>query len=57
MRAIIGAVCFVLVTTAAWARPACAVHCAGPAPLLGLGFPAAVAVGGALFGARCLKKK
>ena len=56
MRAIIGAVCFVLATTAAWAVGA-AVHCTGPAPLLGLGFPAAVAVGGALFGARCLKKK
>ena len=34
-----------------------AVHCAGPAPLLGLGIPAAVAVGGALLGARFFKKK
>jgi hypothetical protein len=56
MRAILGAVSFFLVTTAAWAGPPCAVHCAGPAPLLGLGIPAAVAVGGALFGARFLKK-
>ena len=57
MRAILGAVSFFLVTAAAWARPPCAVHCPGPAPLLGLGIPAAVAVGGALFGARFLKKK
>lgn len=58
MRAILGAVSFFLATTAAWgAGPACAVHCSGPAPLLGLGIPAAVAVGGALFGARFLKKK
>ena len=59
MRAIFGAVSFFLVTAAAWAGvgPACAVHCPGPAPLLGLGIPAAVAVGGALFGARFLKKK
>ena len=58
MRAILGAVSFFLVTAAAWGGgPACAVHCAGPAPLLGLGIPAAVAVGGALFGARFLKKK
>ncbi len=57
MRAILGAVCFVLVTAPAWAAgPAC-VACKGPAPLLGLGIPAAVAVGGALFGARFLKKK
>ncbi len=56
MRAIIGAVCFLLATAPAWAVCA-SVTCKGPAPLLGLGFPAAVAVGGALFGARCLKKK
>jgi hypothetical protein len=57
MRVILGAVCFVLVTAPAWAAPAppCVV-CKGPAPLLGLGIPAAVAVGGALFGARFLKK-
>ena len=58
MRAILGAICFVLGTAPAWgtctsAQP----HCTGPAPLLGLGIPAAVAVGGALFGARFLKKK
>ncbi len=57
MRAILGAVSFFLLTTAAWARPPCAVNCAGPAPLLGLGIPAAVAVGGALLGARFFKKK
>ena len=56
MRAILGAVSFFLVTTAAWAGSPCIV-CKGPAPLLGLGLPAAVAVGGALFGARVLKKK
>jgi hypothetical protein len=55
MRAVFGAFCFVVVTTAAWAGPC--VTCRGPAPLLGLGIPAAVAVGGALFGARFLKKK
>jgi hypothetical protein len=56
MRIILGAVCFVLVTAPAWAQPPC-IACSGPAPLLGLGIPAAVAVGGALLGARFLKKK
>ncbi len=58
MRAILGAVCFFLPTAPAWAACTSAQpHCAGPAPLLGLGIPAAVAVGGALFGARFFKKK
>ncbi len=57
MRIILGAFCFVLAAAPAWASPPCAIHCAGPAPLLGLGIPAAVAVGGALFGARFVKKK
>ena len=58
MRAILGAVCFFLVTAPAWAGPCRRPSiCTGPAPLLGLGIPAAVAVGGALFGARFLKKK
>jgi hypothetical protein len=58
MRTIIGAACFVVVATAAWAQPPCPTSaCAGPAPLLGLGIPAAIAVGGALFGARFFKRK
>jgi hypothetical protein len=59
MRAILGAVCFVLVTGPALAAGCSSVspHCHAPAPLLGLGIPAAVAVGGALFGARFFKKK
>jgi hypothetical protein len=56
MRVILGAVSFFLMATAAWAAPAC-IACRGPAPLLGLGIPAGVAVGGALFGARFLKRK
>jgi hypothetical protein len=56
MRIILGAVCFVLVTAPAWAQPPC-IACSGPAPLLGLGIPAAVAVGGALLGVRFFKKK
>jgi hypothetical protein len=56
MRAIIAAACFFLATAPAWARPCASVTCKGPAPLLGLGFPAAIAAGAALFGARCLKK-
>ena len=58
MRAILGAVSFFLATAPAWGRGRRApILCTGPAPLLGLGIPAAVAVGGALFGARFLKKK
>ncbi len=61
MRAMLGAICLVMAAAPAWAKkcPPCANDpaCAGPAPLLGLGIPAAVAVGGALFGARLLKKK
>ena len=56
MRAILGSISFLLVATAAWAGAPCIV-CRGPAPLLGLGLPAAVAVGGALFGTRFFKKK
>lgn len=56
MRIVLGAVCFFLATAPAWAQPPCTV-CSGPAPLLGLGIPAAIAVGGALFGAHFLKKK
>ncbi len=56
MRIVLGAVCFFLATASAWAQPPCTV-CSGPAPLLGLGIPAAIAVGGALFGAHFLKKK
>jgi hypothetical protein len=54
MRIILGAVCFVIAATPAFAQ---CVSCRGPAPLLGLGIPAAVAVGGALLGARFFKKK
>jgi hypothetical protein len=57
MRAIFGVVCFVLAAAPAWAGPCASSICRGPAPLLGLGIPAAVAVGGAMFGARFLKKK
>jgi hypothetical protein len=57
MRVILGAACFLLAMAPAWARPCASSICSGPAPLLGLGFPAAVAVGGALFGARFFKKK
>jgi len=57
MRAILGAVCFVLATAPAWAGPCASSICRGPTPLLGQGFPAAVAIGGALFGARFLKRK
>ncbi len=59
MRAILGAVSFFLATAPAWAGGCTSVqpHCAAPAPLLGLGIPAAVAVGGALLGARFFKKK
>ena len=57
MRAILGAVCFVLATAPAWAGPCASSICRGPAPLLGLGFPAAVGIGGALFGTRFLKRK
>ncbi len=56
MRMILGAVCFVITAMPAWAQVGC-VACKGPAPLLGLGIPAAVAVGGALLGARFFKKK
>ena len=53
---ILGVVCCVLAAAPAWAT--CATFsCPGPAPLLGLGIPAAVAVGGALLGARFFKKK
>ncbi len=55
MRVILGAVCFVIAATPALAE--CVHSCGGPAPLLGLGIPAAVAVGGALLGARFFKKK
>jgi hypothetical protein len=55
MRIILGAVYFVIAATPALAQ-AC-VDCRGPAPLLGLGIPAVVAVGGALVGARFFKKK
>ncbi|MGC1863471.1 MAG: hypothetical protein WA733_20715 [Methylocystis sp.] len=56
MRTILGAVCFAVAATSALANCGHGA-CDGPAPLLGLGIPAAVAVGGALFGARLLKKK
>ncbi len=56
MRIILGAVCFVVATTPALAQ-ACVTACPGPAPLLGLGIPAAVAVGAAVLGARFFKKK
>jgi hypothetical protein len=56
VRIILGAACFFLATAPAWACTSVQPHCAGPAPLLGLGIPAAVAVGGALFGARFFKR-
>ena len=57
MRIVIGTVCFVLATAPAWAVCGNITGCPGPAPLLGLGIPAAVAVGAALLGARFFKKK
>ncbi len=57
MRIIFGAVCFVIAATPALAACPTPGSCAGPAPLLGLGIPAVIAVGGALFGARFFKKK
>ena len=57
MRAVLGVVCFVLFTAPAWAKPCASALCRGPAPLLGLGIPAAIAIGSALFGARFFKRK
>lgn len=57
MRAILGVVCFLFATAPAWAKPCASILCKAPAPLLGLGLPAAIAVGGALFGARFLTRK
>ena len=57
MRIILGTVSFVIAATPAWAGGGGCSACSGPAPLLGLGIPAAVAVGGALLGARFFKKK
>jgi len=50
MRIVMGAICLIVATTPAMATPA-------PAPLLGLGIPAAAIVGGVLFGSRFFKKK
>jgi hypothetical protein len=53
MRGVLATICLIVASSPAWAQAAVR----GPAPLLGLGIPAAVAVGGALFGARFFKKK
>jgi hypothetical protein len=50
MRVIMGTICLIVAVTPALAAPV-------PAPLLGLGFPAAAIVGGVLFGSRFFKKK
>jgi hypothetical protein len=50
MRVIMGTICLIVAVTPVLAET-------GPAPLLGLGFPAAVIVGGVLFGSRFFKKK
>lgn len=36
---------------------ATAVHCSAPAPLIGLGLPAAFAVGGVLLGVKLLRRR
>jgi hypothetical protein len=52
MRIIMGTICLIVAAT-----PALADVVAVPAPLLGLGIPAAAIVGGVLFGSRFFKKK
>jgi hypothetical protein len=54
MRILIGTIYLVISAMPALAQESVA-HV--PAPLLGLGIPAAVAVGGVLFGSRFFKKK
>jgi hypothetical protein len=43
-------------TTSAIPRPCAAARCSAPAPLMGLGLPAAFAVGGVLLGAKLLRR-
>jgi hypothetical protein len=43
-------------TTSAVPSPCAAAVCRAPAPLIGLGLPAAFAVGGVLLGAKLLKR-
>lgn len=50
MRIVLGTICLILAATPAFAT-------AAPAPLLGVGIPAATIVGGVLFGSRFFKKK
>jgi hypothetical protein len=46
------------VTTSSTTHPCATATCRGaPAPLIGFGFPAALAVGGVLIGAKLLKRK
>jgi hypothetical protein len=53
MRIIMGTICLIVAATPALAVATYPV----PAPLLGLGIPAAAIVGGVLFGSRFFKKK
>jgi hypothetical protein len=55
MRILIGTIYLVIAAMPALAQES--VTPGVPAPLLGLGIPAAVAVGGVLFGSRFFKKK
>jgi hypothetical protein len=52
MRIVFGTICLLIAAT-----PAMAVSVAVPAPLLGVGLPAAAAVGGVLLVARLFKRK
>ena len=52
MRAVFGTICLLIVAT-----PAMAAVVSVPAPLLGVGLPAAAAVGGVLLVARLFKRK
>ena len=52
MRVVFGTICLLIVAT-----PAMATAVAVPAPLLGVGLPAAAAVGGVLLVARLFKRK
>jgi hypothetical protein len=52
MRVVFGTICLLIAATPALATPAVSV----PAPLLGVGLPAAAAVGGVLLVARLFKK-
>ena len=53
MRFVFGTICLLIAATSAMAGPTVSV----PAPLLGIGLPAAAAVGGVLLVARLFKRK